>query len=449
MDLIAVGALIVLLCAAVVASPVLSAASVVAGVCLMTMGQVVEVAGLKLFFFRLVVLVALLRAALGGSFAHLRLTAVDAWVLVGTIGLLISPLGHEKPSAYLVTSLGYVFDTALPYIVFRSTLRTTDDVERLGLFLIFALIALALAMSFEHLTGNNVFARFGGVATDVRQGRIRATGPFDHPILAGSVGATLAPLVAALRQRWGYIAWFGVAACVAVAWASASSGPLLALVAAGFAGALWPVRHWRRAIVITGLAVVLALEIVMKSHVWYLMARIDLVGGSTGYHRALLIDQALAHWSEWWLAGTDYTRHWMPTGVPYSEAHVDFTNHYIGLGVIGGVCALASYAGCLLAALTLVGRTVSRYDTSDARRTRLTWALGSVTFAHLLNSLNVFYVDQSIVLIYLCLACIASLWSMPPSSEATAVTGGSGRLTVRPRRDPRLTRRTITATIRL
>ena len=99
----------------------------------------------------------------------------------------------------------------------------------------------------------------------------------------------------------------------------------------------------------------------MKAPVWYLMARIDLVGGSTGWHRAYLIDQALMHLSEWWIAGTDYTRDWMPYGVSWSPDHSDITNHYILLGVTGGIALIAAHVAVLTLAFKGVGRTLDQH----------------------------------------------------------------------------------------
>jgi len=49
----------------------------------------------------------------------------------------------------------------------------------------------------------------------------------------------------------------------------------------------------------------LVLALVMKAPPYFLLARINIVEGSTGWHRAELIRSALAHVSEWWL--------WAPT----------------------------------------------------------------------------------------------------------------------------------------
>ena len=81
------------------------------------------------------------------------------------------------------------------------------------------------------------------------------------------------------------------------------------------------------------------LDLVMKAPAYYIIARADIIGGSTGWHRAALIDSAIRHLNEWWLIGTDYTRNWMVTGVSWSADNTDITNHYLYLGVLGGLPA--------------------------------------------------------------------------------------------------------------
>ena len=55
---------------------------------------------------------------------------------------------------------------------------------------------------------------------------------------------------------------------------------------------------------------ILVLHIIMKAPVWFFaFAHIDVTGSSTGYFRATLIDQAVNHFSDWWLMGTKHQ--WM------------------------------------------------------------------------------------------------------------------------------------------
>ena len=91
-----------------------------------------------------------------------------------------------------------------------------------------------------------------------------------------------------------------------MALASMSSTAVLG-IAAGFGALwLWRVRRSLAPIRWTIVAVLVGLNFAMKAPVWALIARINLTGGSSGYHRYQLIDQAIRRFGEWWLLGTKY-----------------------------------------------------------------------------------------------------------------------------------------------
>jgi hypothetical protein len=300
-----------------------------------------------------------------------------------------------------------------------------EEVIRIGRWLMLLLVLLALAMTLEKVSGHSLWERFGAAATDVRLDKIRAVGPFRHAILAGSVGAALLPFVIALRSVSPRLAVASAVACVVITITSASSGPVAALAAGLFALTVWKVRTYRHALVGCAAIGLVVLQAVMDADVWYLMARVDFVGGSTGWHRARLIDQAIAHWDEWWFVGTDYTRHWMPYGVSWSPEHADFTNHFIWLGVSAGVGALLAHVAALTFSFRNAGHALQRYSTASESTRFIVWALGAVLFAHTVNSFGIAYFDQSVVLVYFVMACIGSLGTYPAALPNQApVSGG-------------------------
>lgn len=164
---------------------------------------------------------------------------------------------------------------------------------------------------------------------------------------------------------------------------------------------MWPLRHWMRFIVL-GLALSLVgLHFVMNAPVWHLISRIDLVGGSTGWHRYYLIDQALRHFDEWWLLGTTSTAHW-------GWGLFDVTNQYVLEGVSGGILTLALFLSTLAVAYISVGR-IWRSVQRDRAKVALGWALGVSLFVHTMVFLAVSYFGQIVMIWYLLLAVIGSL----------------------------------------
>jgi hypothetical protein len=195
----------------------------------------------------------------------------------------------------------------------------------------------------------------------------------------------------------------------AVVFASGSSGPVMMVMVIIFALLLWPHRAKLHLIRWFGVAALFFLDLIMKDPVYFLLAKIDITGGSTGWHRAALIQASLKHLNEWWLVGTDVTRHWMPTGVYASQAHTDITNYYLQMGVWGGLPLVALFVSTLLVAFGLVGRALRSHGSLPAHDPFLFYLLGCVLFGHAANFFSVVYFDQSVVFLYLILAGIGCL----------------------------------------
>ena len=273
------------------------------------------------------------------------------------------------------------------------------------------LVPVALEMFSERMTGQNRFAVLGGVpeTCQVREGRIRAQGPFMHPILAGTVGAICLPLMVGIWKQDRRVAAVGLGAAVMIVMASGSSGPMMSAIFAACALYFWRFRAHMRRLRWFVVFLYLGLNLVMKVPAYYLLARFDLAGGSTGWHRAELIDSAIRHLGEWWLIGTDYTRHWMPTGVTWSVNHTDITNHYLSMGVMGGLPLLFLFVGTFVVAFKYVGSALISLRDSDPERRFLVWALGASLFANAATCISVSYFDQSFLFLYLSLGAIGSL----------------------------------------
>jgi hypothetical protein len=80
---------------------------------------------------------------------------------------------------------------------------------------------------------------------------------------------------------------------------------------AGFAAiCFWPFRKGMRTFRWGLVAVLIGLHLVMKSPVWFLISRVDVIAGNSGYHRAMLIDQCIRHFTDWWLIGTNAAGTW-------------------------------------------------------------------------------------------------------------------------------------------
>jgi hypothetical protein len=167
-------------------------------------------------------------------------------------------------------------------------------------------------------------------------------------------------------------------------------------------------------------ATYVALDLAMKVPAYYILGRINIASGSTGYHRAALIEAALKHLDEWWLGGTDYTRHWMPTGVSWSPAHTDITNHYIQLGVLGGLPLMLIFIWILATGFSFVGQRVKQAGAQSSDEAAIVWCLGAALFAHVATMISVSYFDQSFLFVYLTLSLIGSIGVVAARHAAVA-----------------------------
>lgn len=376
-------------------------------ICNMTMGMRVIVGTFDFTMLRILVLFGWARLILRGEIRPIKLNSIDKaviwWALTGiiTYTLLWQTYGaFEYKLGVAYTAIGFFF-------LFRFLLRDLDDVVRVVKITALFIVPLAGSMVVEKFTGRNPFAIFGGVppVTFVRNGILRCQGPFAHPILAGTFGATLLPLFVGLWWRGGRsksIAFWGIASSFTIVFCAASSGPVLAALAGIGALCMWPLRKKMRMVRWGVVLALFALALVMKAPVWYIIARLGVFTGSTGWHRANLIDRAIENLPDWWLIGTKST-------APWGYGLDDVTNQYIGEGVNGGLITMFLFIAIIVCCFRGVGRTVREME-NESRSTQLyLWALGAALFAHVVNYMGVPYFDQNVVNWYLLLAIISTL----------------------------------------
>jgi hypothetical protein len=276
----------------------------------------------------------------------------------------------------------------------------------------------------EKISHRNIFGFLGGVPVEVmiREGKYRAQGPFGHPILAGTVGGLCVPFMIGIWHRAPLAAKVGLASCLAMAIACASSGPLMTIAIAVFGVWMWKHRRFIKAMLIGGVIFYIAADILMTRPAYYLLEKIDLTGSSSSYHRAAIIEAGVTHLNEWWFSGTDYTRHWMPYGVSFSEDHVDITNHYLFYGIHGGVPLIILFDLSLWVAFRYVRQALALRRGAPFTERFLIWCAGAGLFAHVCTMVTVAYFDQSVMFLNLNLALIASLHATAISKTAAERT---------------------------
>lgn len=383
------------------------------GCCYMTVGQGLELGPISLPVYRIVLLLGALRVLSHGEWQGLRANRIDKLMIAWSLWVLFASLFRERlPGSGPVFTAGVVYDQAMFYGLIRMWVRDLDDIKQIAASVGILVVPIALEMIYEKSGGRNLFAVFGAVPEEAlqREGRIRAQGPFRHPILAGTVGAICVPLMFSIWRERRTRALTGIAAGVVMVVASASSGPVMTLILGVGALLLWHFRVMVPTLLVAAGFLYLAAEVVMERPAYYLLSKIDITGGSTGWHRSRLIEAWLGHFGEWWLVGTDHTRHWMPHGVPVGDGrHIDITNQYISFAITGGLVGLLLCVAMILTGFRWVGAAIR--NTEEPGRQFAIWCLGATLFAHAGTCIAVTYFDQSMMFLWLTIAAIGSLHS--------------------------------------
>lgn len=376
---------------------------------LMPIGQVIVVFGAHLSIWRFLIFVAGMRISWLAFITRTDpfpgpLNLLDkvfvGWAVCNAIAYSIL---WSDTGAFL-NRLGFLYTGIGTYFLLRYLIRDRADVIRVIRLLAIVAVPIAISMAIEHSTGRNPFAMLGGLdeLSNVRDGRVRAQGPFLHPIVAGSFGAVEFPLFVALwfEGRGNRLsAALGMVAATVIAITAASSTPLIAYVCGVMALCFWPLRRRMRTVRWCAVILLIALQLTMRAPVWFLMNRVAAVIGGTGWHRAELIDQFVHRFFEWWLIGTRDNANW---GLDMW----DTINAYVRAGVEGGLVTFLLFLSILVIGFKRIGRA-QMLTKDDPNNECLLFALGATLFSNAVAFLGIIYFDQSAIAWYLTLVLIS------------------------------------------
>jgi hypothetical protein len=366
--------------------------------------QRVVILGLDFNFLRVLVLCGWLRVLLRGEYSSFRWRSLDLILVAWTVARIITYTVLNNSMSALILRLGLSFDSIGLYFLFRVLIRGWNDIHSLVKAFLVISVPLAILFLIERFTQRNLLSFLGGVpeVTRMRNGRLRCQGPYAHPILAGCYWASLLPLMGArfLRRGGDTLALVGMLCSCIIIINCASSTPVASTIAGMIGMLFFPLRRNMSLIRWGGLACLLMMHWTMNRPVWHLISRIDLAGGSTGWHRFQLIEATIRNFDEWWAIGVVSTAHW-------GNLMADITNTYILEAVQGGLVTLILFVSMLAFAYARVG-SLWRYSGGDRSSALMSWSLGVMLFVHCMNFLAVAYFGHITVLLYLTLAMIGS-----------------------------------------
>ncbi len=377
--------------------------------CFITNMQRISIAGIDFSMLRIITMVGFFRVIIRNDKLSMTFNSIDKVLVYYSIIKVITYTVLWSNSNAFIYMLGQMLDTIGAYFLIRLAIYDLKEYDIIIKTMIISAIFVSVFMIIEHLSGGrNIFSIFGGVPemSEVRNGRLRAQGAFGHSIMAGTFGAILLPLSWGLWQRnLKKIAVTGIISSFIITFASSSSGPIMSLLFGMFGISFWILNKYTAIFRNLFFLSLVMLHLVMKAPIWHLIARIDLVGGSTGYHRYLLMDAAINNFSGWFIFGIRDTAIW-------GHGLQDITNQYILEGAHGGVITMILFILVIIKCFQSVGTARSRF-VNQPETQKYIWALGVVLFVHVWNFISVSYFEQLIFIYYLLLAMISSLTNLP------------------------------------
>jgi hypothetical protein len=375
---------------------------------LVPLGQVVLLGGLHFPVVRILIVVGVARwatsgrEALGGRFAG-RFNSIDRAVVLWSIsGLIVVSIQWMDLQA-LVKSVGDFLDTLGGYLVARFLIPDHNAIRRSVKVLAVVCLIHGACMINEHITRRDIFGYLGGVGieTEVRDGHVRAGGLLGT-IQSGTFGGVLVPfflwlLTADKKSR--AVAYMGLAGATAMVIMSGSSTSAMTYGANVVGFSFWSLRKNLRFVRWTIVLVLAGLHLVMNGPVWSLIEHIDLTGGSSSYHRYMLIDTLIRHFGDWWLLGTRENGTW-------GWEMWDTCNQLVDVGVRGGIVTLALYILILKRSFGAIGIARKRVN-GDRKQEWFLFCLGVMLFDNVVAQFGINYMVQLEMVLFPLLATIS------------------------------------------
>jgi hypothetical protein len=369
------------------------------------LAQVVLVGPLHFPVLRILILVGLVRMALpwgaasAGKFPG-GFNAVDRVVVLWTVSaLVVISLQWMDLQAFMKFVADFL-DVLGGYLVVRFLIPDREAVRRMVKVLAVICVIQGACMVSEQFTHQNVFGFLGANQPTIRDGRVRSEGTLGT-LYGGTFAGVSIPLFLWLwtegKSRMAALA--GLAGATAMALASHASTSWMAyggsLVGLGF----WLLRKRMRIVRWGLLAILVGLHLVMHGPVWSLIEKIDLTGGSSSYHRYMLVDNCIRHFGDWWLLGYKHYGDW-------GFDMWDLCNQFVAVALTGGLITLVLFITIYIRSFGAIGKARKQVE-GDGAQEWLLWCLGSTLFANVVASFGINYMVQLEMALFPLLACIS------------------------------------------
>ena len=381
----------------------------------------VSIGTIDILVGRFVVAVLLLRCIFNNQIrTNFRWSRLDTWIACNMVVYVGVHLIIHPTLLAMENRAGYVMDTWFAYLVARFII--TDRAKLISVIKCISIVLLPLAIlgCIETLTGWQPFVplrQFTPWATktgtdeierEIRWGLTRAVGPFSHPILFGSGFAMFLPLIYYLRHEkdnWRKLAYIFSAVAIIGALSSMSSGPWVMTIVIIFCLFMERYHQWVKPLLKFFILSCVMIEILSNRTFYHVIFTYAGLLGGAGWHRARIIDAAISHFGEWWLAG--YGGKDPGWGSYVGMGRTDVTNEYILSGVYYGISGIIVLCGVLITAFRGVIASYKNYAHPVMKS--LFWAFGCILTAVAVVWMSVDFFGQILSLYYCMLGIIGSM----------------------------------------
>jgi hypothetical protein len=364
--------------------------------------QVLLLGPLHFPVLRILILAAMGRALVDGgkrteSIFPGKFNRLDKVVVLWIVSTLVIGCLQWMNGQAFIKLAGDFLDSLGGYLAVRYLIPDREAVRRaIGVLAFVCLIQGACMMS-EQVTYRNVFDFLGAHEPTIRNGTLRSEGTLGTLFGGTFAGVMIPPFLWLWTQKESKKAGaLGLIGATAMMMASHASTSWLAYGSGVLGLCFWPLRRQMRVVRYGIVVTLVGLHLVMHGPVWSLIEKIDLTGGSSSYHRYMLVDNCIRHFSDWWLLGYKYYGDW-------GFDMWDLCNQFVATALTGGLITLVLFIMIYSRSFGTIGKKVKQVK-ADRAQAWLLWSLGASLFANVVASFGINYMIELQVMLFVLIA---------------------------------------------
>jgi hypothetical protein len=216
------------------------------------------------------------------------------------------------------------------------------------------------------------------------------------------------PLIYCLRyekNNWRILAYILSVIAVIGALSSMSSGPWVMIIVILFCLALEKYKQWTKLMLKFLIFSCVFVELFSNRNFYQVIFSYASRFGGAGWHRAKLIDVAISHFNEWWLAG--YGGKDPGWGHYFGMSWTDVTNEFVLVGIRYGMAGVIVL--CVVIVVAFRSLISAHKKAAPPADRSLYWALGCILITVITVWMSVSFFGQLVSLFYCMLGIISSM----------------------------------------